>query len=129
VLELIRPTISKFNIEDTLPELQHDFGALWNEITLSKLSTDSIAFDILRPIRHIYIALHQGTATTPTAVSPPTPDDPVVGEADETARPSTTSPLIIQSIPIQPQPPIPSQLPIRYPPPTPQQIRSLSPNP
>jgi hypothetical protein len=58
--------ISKFDIEDTLPGLQHDFCALWNEITREAQDRGSyhIAYYVLRPIRHLYIALHRGTPST-----------------------------------------------------------------
>jgi Family of unknown function (DUF6535) len=66
----ILPRISKFDIENTLPALQHDFCALWNEITREAQDRGSyhIAYYILRPIRHHYITLHRGTdaARTPS---------------------------------------------------------------
>jgi Family of unknown function (DUF6535) len=59
-LELIQPTISKFDIEGTLPQLQHNFCALWNDIVLEAHNHQApqIPSHILRPIRHIYNALH-----------------------------------------------------------------------
>ncbi|KAH9972315.1 hypothetical protein BGW80DRAFT_383040 [Lactifluus volemus] len=53
----ILPRISKFDIENTLPALQRDFCALWNEITREAQDRGSyhIAYYILRPIRHHYI--------------------------------------------------------------------------
>jgi hypothetical protein len=61
--------ISKFDIENTLLGLQHDFCALWNEITQEARSRGSspIPYQFLRPIRHLYIALHQGTDAAPSA--------------------------------------------------------------
>ncbi|KAI0246527.1 hypothetical protein BJV78DRAFT_144122 [Lactifluus subvellereus] len=61
MLLYILPSISKFDIKDTLPGLQNDFCALWNEIVLEAPNdtSDYIPFYILRYIRHIYIALHQ----------------------------------------------------------------------
>jgi Family of unknown function (DUF6535) len=76
-LLLIQRTISRFDIQNTSPGLQHDFCALWNEMTREAHNDESYAipFNILRPIRHIYIALHQGTNAAPTAFSTSTADD------------------------------------------------------
>jgi Family of unknown function (DUF6535) len=75
-LLLFQRTVSNFDIQNTLPGLQHDFGALWNEIALEARKDQLwIAFSILRPIRHIYIALHQGTDAAPTAFDASTADD------------------------------------------------------
>ncbi|KAI0247165.1 hypothetical protein BJV78DRAFT_1285746 [Lactifluus subvellereus] len=69
-------SISEVDIKNTLPGLQHDFCALWNEIVLEAEITGaySIPVHILRYIRHIYIALHQGTDSAPTAFSASTRD-------------------------------------------------------
>jgi hypothetical protein len=77
--------ISKFDIQNTLPGLQHNFCALWNEIVLEAPKTDQYdsdyAWHILRPIRHFYIALHQGTDCAPTAFDASTRDgDPILGD-------------------------------------------------
>jgi len=68
----ILSSLTKFDIRNTLPELQHEFCALWNEIVHEAWTggTDSTAIDILREIRHAYIGLHQGTDAAPTAFSP-----------------------------------------------------------
>ncbi|KAH9972359.1 hypothetical protein BGW80DRAFT_383998 [Lactifluus volemus] len=65
----ILPCISKFDIENTLPGLQHGFCALWNEITreLHNRRSHLIANYTLNNIRQLYIALHQGTDAAPTA--------------------------------------------------------------
>ena len=55
------PSISKFDILNTLPELQHEFCTLWNEIVQQVHSSgaDINSFiDILVEIRHLYVALH-----------------------------------------------------------------------
>jgi len=59
---------SRFIAQDTSPELQHEFCALWNQIVLEAQSDDDprIAWYILRPIRNVYIALHQGADAAPT---------------------------------------------------------------
>ncbi|KAI9450678.1 hypothetical protein BJY52DRAFT_163143 [Lactarius psammicola] len=67
---------SKFDAQDTSPELQHEFCALWNQIVL-KVKNDYdrfMALHTLGPIRHIYIALHQGTNAAPTRFSASTGD-------------------------------------------------------
>jgi hypothetical protein len=62
---------SKFNVEDTSPELQHEFCALWNQ-AVRKAQNDGnweIAKRILKPIRHVYIRLHRDTNSAPTLFS------------------------------------------------------------
>jgi Family of unknown function (DUF6535) len=79
--------ISKFDIENTLPELQHEFCALWNEITREahNCQTYHIPFFILRPIRLLYIALHRGTEAAPTAFD----DSTTISDADALCEPSS----------------------------------------
>ncbi|KAH9971360.1 hypothetical protein BGW80DRAFT_1322063 [Lactifluus volemus] len=73
----ILPSISKFVIQDTLPALQHDFCALWNEIALQ--APYRIPISILKGIRHLYLAIHEGTSASPTAFSASTRDrDPII---------------------------------------------------
>ncbi|KAH9057278.1 hypothetical protein EDB87DRAFT_1632657 [Lactarius vividus] len=67
----ILETASKLDAQDTPSELQHGFCALWNQIVL-KAQSDSdrvITGRILRPIRNIYVTLHQGTDSAPTRFS------------------------------------------------------------
>ncbi len=70
------PSITQFDIRHTLPELQHDFCALWNEVVQAARDTSphSIPICILRHIRHLYTALHQDTLAAPTSFSASTPD-------------------------------------------------------
>jgi hypothetical protein len=80
---------SKFNVQGTSPELQHEFCALWNQIVL-KVQNDnnpSMAFEILVPIRNLYIALHQNTDSAPTRFSPST------GDKDNTLREPSSYPV------------------------------------
>jgi len=55
-------TLTRFDLCNTLPELQHEFCALWNEIVREawKGGAGCAAVNILREIRHGYIGLHQG---------------------------------------------------------------------
>jgi Family of unknown function (DUF6535) len=81
VLKLIQPIVSKFDIENTLPGLQHDFCSIWNEIAQKAHEGGSYSYSvsILRDTRHIYIALHQGTDAALTAFSSSTDDrDPIL---------------------------------------------------
>ena len=49
------------DIQDTLPELQHDFCSLWNEVVLRRRDRDHFLLsEILKEIRPIYVTLHQG---------------------------------------------------------------------
>ena len=63
--------LSKFDIRNTLPRLQHDFCTLWNEIVQEPRNRgpQNTSVFILHRIRHLYIALHQGTDAAPTAFS------------------------------------------------------------
>ena len=67
----ILSSLPKFDIHNTLPELQHDFCTVWNEIVQDARNQGpySIPTQILREIRHLYVALHQGTDDGPTAFS------------------------------------------------------------
>ena len=69
-------SVSQFDILRTLPKLQHDFCALWNDVVQEawKSGSDSTPIYILRYIRHLYIALHQGTDASPTLFSSSTAD-------------------------------------------------------
>jgi hypothetical protein len=75
VLELV----TKFDVQGTLPTLQHDFCDLWNELVRMARSSDprrrSISIAILRNIRNAYIDLHRGTDSAPTVFSSSTADD------------------------------------------------------
>ncbi|KAH9972308.1 hypothetical protein BGW80DRAFT_1315420, partial [Lactifluus volemus] len=63
----IIPAVSGFDIHNTLPELQHDFCALWNEIILKlrNLGLHWQAPVFLQNIRCFYIALHPSTDAAP----------------------------------------------------------------
>jgi hypothetical protein len=67
--------LTQFDIHNTLPRLQHDFCTLWNEIIQDVRNPGSFgtSVHILHSIRHLYIALHQGTDAAPTAFSDSTP--------------------------------------------------------
>ena len=67
----ILSSLSKFDINNTLPRLQHDFCSLWNEIVqeASNQESSSTPIRILRDIRHLYIALHQDSDAAPNAFS------------------------------------------------------------
>ena len=68
---------SKLNVQDTSPELQHKFCALWNRIVRRAQNNNNFKMSehILRPIRHAYIRLHEGTNSAPTYFSAPTRED------------------------------------------------------
>jgi len=56
-------SISRFDILNARPEVQNHFCSLWNEIIqeASERKDHHDHLDVLRGIRHLYIALHQGT--------------------------------------------------------------------
>ena len=71
VSSCVLKTLSKLDIRNTLPRLQHDFCTLWNEIVQEPREKGpyTIPVTILKGIHHLYIALHQGTDAAPTASS------------------------------------------------------------
>jgi hypothetical protein len=85
---LIRHTLRitrNFDAAGTLPELQYRFCALWNHITFMAHDQQvseverRYARTILRLIRCVYISLHEGTDSQPTAFSSSTRSlDPVL---------------------------------------------------
>jgi hypothetical protein len=85
---LIRHTLRitrNFDAVGTLPELQYRFCALWNQITFMAHDQQvseverRYARTILRLIRSVYISLHDGTDSQPTAFSASTRSlDPVL---------------------------------------------------
>ena len=67
---------SKFNAKDTSSELQHEFCALWNQIVNKAQdgNDQDMAYYILRPIRNVFLALHQDTDSSPSQFSASTND-------------------------------------------------------
>ena len=81
---------SKFNVRDSSPELQHEFCALWNQIVLKAQNGESaMAWDILKQIRNVYIALHEGADCPPRRFSA----DTIGGFIDDVLCPLSTYPL------------------------------------
>jgi hypothetical protein len=86
---------SKFNAQDTSPELQHNFCGLWNQIVNQVQHRDDrlMAFWILGQIRNVYLALHQDTDSAPTQFSTSTGDGmtfcgPLLVSSVQSPRPS-----------------------------------------
>ena len=70
--------LSKLDIHNTHPRLQHDFCTLWNEIVREARKqgpSTTRPVDILRSILHPYFTLHQGTNAAPAAFSASTDKD------------------------------------------------------
>ncbi len=70
----ILSSLSKFDIRNTLPELQNKFCVLWNEIVLRAKDEEFPYVNFLHHIRQLYIALHEGTDDAPTAFDASTGD-------------------------------------------------------
>ncbi|KAH9013035.1 hypothetical protein EDB85DRAFT_988020 [Lactarius pseudohatsudake] len=68
--------VSRFNIQETLPELQHEFCDLWNELVRNAgdRRTRDLSIHILKHLRNVYCDLHQGTSAAPTVFSSTTSD-------------------------------------------------------
>jgi len=69
-------SLFEINLEHTFPELRHNFCALWNDIVFRARdeAVGSSFIDLLRRIRHVYIALHHDTDDAPMMFSALTPD-------------------------------------------------------
>ena len=117
-------TLTQFDIRHTLPGLQHDFCTLWNELVqeASNQGHHTTPVHILRWIRHLYIALHQGTDAAPTAFSASTDNFdrilsqpssyPLCNIVSHRPGPTTRDPVAISSVPLSTQPgvsPVPNQ--------------------
>ena len=70
-------SVSQFDVRNALPELQHNFCALWNEIVLEVQNNGTYFTPLLILVhtRHIYAALHQGSDSSPTVASLASIDD------------------------------------------------------
>lgn len=57
-------SLSQFDIRNTLPDLQCDFCAMWNEVVREAQDGDTCSYPVLflREIRHHYVALHKGAS-------------------------------------------------------------------
>ena len=76
---------SYYNVQDTPPELQHDFCSLWNEIVLRRRDRDHILlWYIFGKIRPIYVALHQDSTTCTITPNPDLPMPQLVDEQSHT---------------------------------------------
>ncbi|KAF8494151.1 hypothetical protein F5888DRAFT_674340 [Russula emetica] len=95
--------LSQFDIRNTLPQLQHDFCFLWNEIVREAHNRRpySAPVFILREIRHLYLALHEDTYSPPTAFSASTTH----GE-DSVWEPSSYPTCNVSSHTSEPPPPV-----------------------
>ena len=65
-------SMCRLEVRNSLPELQHDFCKLWNELvhtarTDGCLHVRNLSLVTLKNIRKVYIALHEGTDALPTA--------------------------------------------------------------
>ena len=87
--ELVKK-LAQVDIRHTLPELQHEFCALWNEV-VQEIKDKSHLIDLLQTIHHLYIALHPGTDAAPrppTAFSSTRDPDSALFRARPRTRPS-----------------------------------------
>ena len=80
-------TVCELNIRGTLPDLQHEFCGLWNQL-VHTAQTDQrphhvfVSKKTLKNIRKIYIALHESSDRPPTAFYTTTDDrDPVLDDS------------------------------------------------
>jgi hypothetical protein len=78
-------SICKLDVRGCLPELQHDFCKLWNELirtarTTGCLYVRNLSLATLKNIRKVYIALHEGTDALPTTFTIIDDCDPALDE-------------------------------------------------
>jgi hypothetical protein len=69
-------SISNFDIRNTLPELQHDFCAMWNDLVQEIQNHNAYSRHVisLKDILHHYTTLHPGTEFAPIAFPESTAD-------------------------------------------------------
>jgi Family of unknown function (DUF6535) len=88
---------SRFDIRNTLPELQHDFCSLWNEIVqkAQKASDGSVLHFIVFLLRRLYIDLHQGSddSSAPTIDKFRVLSYPLCTNPDHHPRKNSVTPL------------------------------------
>jgi Family of unknown function (DUF6535) len=106
-MEVIQQTISRFDIRNTLPGLQHDFCIFWNEVACQE--SINISIWILRPIQHLYISLHQGSdaawdASTDGYDRSAYPLCNIPGHRPHTTAENTHPPAVPQSTVLPPHP-------------------------
>jgi Family of unknown function (DUF6535) len=97
--------LSKLDIRDTLPRLQHEFCTLWNEIAQQARDQEPLIAPVytLREIRCLYIALHHGTDAAPTAFSASTDDsDTILLQPSSYPFCNMASPHVLVPFPTQP---------------------------
>jgi hypothetical protein len=105
-------SLAKFDVHNTQPGLQNEFCDLWNEAVLKARDEFYPHVVVLMWIRHIYIALHQGTDVAPTAFSASTTyGDPILAQPSSyplcniaTHHPNTSTHNPITVSPIIPRP-------------------------
>jgi Family of unknown function (DUF6535) len=78
-LKIIPPilqSLSKFDMQNTHPELQHNFCALWNDAIqkAQKSGPHTLPVYVLIGLRRIYINLHQGSSAAPESFTASTND-------------------------------------------------------
>ena len=103
----ILSSLSRFDARNTVPELQNEFCALWNEIVqrARDIYPDYYIY-VLRWIRHLYVPLHLGTDAAPTTFHASTHSrNPILNQQSlyplcniATHHPNTTVPFSTQSI-------------------------------
>ena len=105
-------SLSQINILDTLPVLQHEFCALWNEIVLEAASRSAdgpdqthIYHDIFSEIHPLFQALHQGSDHHDNTQDHITPFTVFVDILDPTLGHSSSYPLCNATDHSDPSPP------------------------
>ncbi|KAI0246125.1 hypothetical protein BJV78DRAFT_195640 [Lactifluus subvellereus] len=80
-------SVCKLDHQRTSPALQHDFCSLWNQLVDTAQDDKHahaswVCVTILKNIRKVYIALHEGTGALPTAFTTTDDRDPVLDEKE-----------------------------------------------
>ena len=79
-------SVCKFDVHDTLPELQHEFCSLWNQLVHTAQNDQRphiayVSMAALKNIQKLYVALHEGSSAFPNAFSTTTDSHPGLGHA------------------------------------------------
>ena len=107
----ILSSLSKFDIRNTLPGMQDEFCTLWTEIAQEARNqgSHSTSAQILREIRHFYVALHQDTDSDAGSFNDQSLSDPLYDFASHRPDSTTHIPVAISGVASLPMPPVVSR--------------------
>jgi hypothetical protein len=103
-LSMTLESICKLDITQTLPDLQHEFCSLWNQLIDNALNNDhhhvrDISMTMLKGTRRLYVTLHQGTSIPTMAFYSTTRDGDSILDAESLPKCTTDDHCPSQPVP------------------------------